>query len=145
MKRIIRKNGRIMSEQYFFASRLNLVRLFVALLFCMFLQRTEAAAVRLAVDFDTNVTFYLSNGSVKTFQVRRNTSFVYDAFFADGPSVGINKIRWEGNDEAIYESILDLKPGDGVYAFHITSQNKLVDPDPFASYRNKSVYKVPRR
>ena len=138
-----------MNRVPFFASYWNATQLFLIVLSCLFLERAEAAAVRLALDFDTTVTFYLSNGSVKTFSVKRNTgglfdSFVYDAFFADGPSVGINKIRWEGNDESIYESILDLKPGDGVFALHITKQNKLVDPDPFAPYRNKIVYKVPR-
>jgi|GEM_PF-4023658 len=127
----------------------NRMRSVLIVLSCMFVGNLGAAAVRLALDFDTNVTFYLSNRSVKTFFVKRNTgglfdSFVYDAFFADGPSVGINRLRWEGNDGLVYESILDLKPGDGVMALRITRQNTLIDPDPFAPYRNKIVYKVKR-
>lgn len=113
----------------------------------LFLSCAHAAAVRLALDFDTNLTFFLSNGSVKSFFVKRNTgglfdSYVYDAFFQDGPSVGINKLRWAGNDESTYESILDLKPGDGFVTLRITKDNKLIDPDPFAPYRNKIVNKV---
>jgi len=112
-----------------------------------------AAAVRLAMDFDTYVTFYLSDRTeFKTF-VPKNTgglfnSFVYDAFFKNGPSVGINKIRWDGyQDGAVYESILDIKPGDGILNLRITKDNKLIDPDPFAPlfspYPSKIVTKVP--
>lgn len=121
---------------------------FLAVSFMSF-RTTYTAAIRLALDFDTNVTFFLSNGSIKTFPVKHNTgglfdSFVYDAFFSDGPNVGINKIRWEGNDESVYESILDMKPSDGIVALQITKNNTLVDPNPFALYRNKIIYKVPR-
>lgn len=107
----------------------------------------HAAVVRLAVDFDTDVTFFGSDGSKTTLPVRKNTgglfgSFVYDAFFKNGPSVGINKIQWVGPDGQLYEAILDLKPGLDSVSLHITNNNTLTDQDPFSAYFNKIFYRV---
>lgn len=119
-------------------------------MFCFFLfcsYNINAAGVKISADFPTKIKILLSTGTVRAFDLNNTTwdlfkMFAYDAFFQDGPSVGIKSIQWQAKDGLWYETMLDLKGSDGFAILRINDKNEVIDPTrvPYPVKISKRIY-----
>lgn len=95
-------------------------------------QYVYAAGIKISTEFPTKIQIALTNGTIRAFDITGISTdllemFTYDAFFRDGPTVGIISIKWQGTDKLWYERVINMRGSEGFRVFRITQDNVLVD------------------